>query len=145
MEEMSPSRYDWEGTVFEFICCGQNWYEDDSIGILQFVSLFVLAPSVSGAVQIAFWDMTLPTNIELWLWRASIVSCLVIPILLTLGFYIGYVASKKSFLWRVCMHILILAYILCRIYMLVENFLSLRALPSSAFDTVPWLSFVPHI
>ena len=146
MYQTSPSMYErWEGTVVEFICCGKNWYGDDPIGIREFVSLFVLAPAVFGAVQIAFWNITLPTNIELWLWRASIVSCLVIPILLTPGFYIGYSASKKSFLWGACMHILILAYIPCRIYMLVENFLSLRALPSSAFDTVQWSSFVPHI
>lgn len=146
MHETSPSPYEpWERTPFEFICNGQSWYGDDEIGYRKFVSLFLFGPSVFGVVHIAFWDITLPTNIELWLWRASIISCLVIPILLTLVFYVGHDASKKRFLWGVCMHSLILAYILCRIYMLVENFVSLRALPSSAFDTVHWLSFVPHI
>lgn len=146
MAQMSPSSsYDWEGNVLEFICCGKTWCGDDATETLQFVALFVLAPSVFGAVQIAFWNITLPTTIELWLWRASIVTCLIIPIQLTLGFYMGHDASKKGYLRRACMHILILAYILCRMYMLVENFASLRTLPSSAFVTAPWLSFVPHI
>ena len=91
---------------------------------------FVLAPSVFGAVHLASWNIAHPTDIELWLWRGSIVACLVIPILFASVVYLRDAVVYRS----ACMHILVLAY-----------FLSLRVLPSSVFDTVKWSSFVPHI
>ncbi len=36
-------------------------------------------------------------------------------------------------------------YVLARVFMIVEVFLSLRALPRSAFESVQWSSFIPHI
>ena len=65
----------------------------------------------------------------------------VIPILFA---SVVYLRDAVVYL-KACMHILVLAYILVRIYMVVEDFFSLRALPSSVFRTVKWSSFVPHI
>ena len=147
MDKMSPSKYGVrEGTMFEFICSGQHWiHENELIGMWKYALLFVLAPSVFGAVHIASWDIPHPTDIELWLWRGSIVACLVIPILFALVVYLQATVILNHGLSVACMHILVLVYILVRTYMLVEDFLSLRALPSSVFDTVKWSSFVPHI
>lgn len=36
------------------------------------------------------------------------------------------------------------AYTVCRVYILVEDIIGLRALPASAFQTVNWTSFWPH-
>ena len=36
-------------------------------------------------------------------------------------------------------------YIIVRAYMIVEVFLSLRALPPSAFQSVQWSSLIPHV
>lgn len=146
MDKMEPSKYGvWEGTMFEFICSGQHWIHQGELGIWQCTLLFVLAPSVFGAVHLASWDIPHPTDIELWLWRGSIVACLVIPILFALVVYLQATVILNHGLSVACMHILVLAYILVRIYMLVEDFLSLRALPSSVYDTVKWSSLVPHI
>lgn len=147
MKEMSSSMYGVrEGTISEFICSGRHWiHRDELTGIWKCALLFVLAPSVFGAVHIASWDIAHPTVIELWLWRVSIVACLIIPILFAFVVYLRDAVILNDSLSVACMHILILAYILVRIYMLVENFLSLRALPSSVFDAVKWSSFVPHI
>ena len=35
-------------------------------------------------------------------------------------------------------------YTLARTYIVVEVFVSLRSLPSGAFDSVQWSSFIPH-
>lgn len=42
------------------------------------------------------------------------------------------------------MHILVLAYLLARAYILVEDFLELRSLPASAYQTVEWGQVIPH-
>ncbi len=132
MDEMSPSMYGvCEGTILEFICSGRHWiHEGELIGKWKYALLFVLAPSVFGAVHLASWNIAHPTDIELWLWRGSIVACLVIPILFASVVYLRDAVVYRS----ACMHILVLAY-----------FLSLRVLPSSVFNTVKWSSFVPHI
>lgn len=36
-------------------------------------------------------------------------------------------------------------YCLCRAYILVEDIIGLRKLPSSAFQTVDWSKYIPHI
>jgi hypothetical protein len=40
--------------------------------------------------------------------------------------------------------ILCFLYTFSRLYILVEDFIGLRELPSSAFDTVKWSGFLPH-
>ena len=147
MKEMSASMYeDRKGTKWEFICSGRYWmYEKELIEIWKFALLFVLAPSAFGAVHLAFLDMAYPTDVELWLWRVSTVACLVIPILFAFVVYLQDIVILNHRLSVACMHILLLAYLLVRKYMLVDDFLSLRALPSSVFDTVKWSSFIPHI
>ena len=147
MKEMSQSVYEGcKGTLKETPCSGRAWIDQNGLkGIWRYSLLFVLAPFVFGAVYIVFWDITLPTAIELWLLQASGVGCMVIPVLIAILVYLPDATILNVRPSVVCVHILLLAYILFRIYTLVEGFLSLRALPSSAFDTVKWLSFVPHI
>lgn len=36
-------------------------------------------------------------------------------------------------------------YVILRFYMIVDVFLSLQALPVSAYEPVRWSNFVPHI
>lgn len=36
-------------------------------------------------------------------------------------------------------------YLTFRIFIFVEDFIGLRALPPSAFETVEWTKFIPHI
>jgi len=36
-------------------------------------------------------------------------------------------------------------YVLARLYLLAEVFLSLRSLPAGCYDTVDWLRLWPHV
>lgn len=36
-------------------------------------------------------------------------------------------------------------YCLARLYILVEDLMGLRSLPKSAFDTVEWSKYIPHL
>jgi hypothetical protein len=53
--------------------------------------------------------------------------------------------------WKIPMHILVPCilfggiYTLSRAYMLVEDVMALRSLPSSAYETVDWSSVIPHL
>lgn len=40
--------------------------------------------------------------------------------------------------------VLCAVYCVCRAYILVEDFIGLRSLPGSAFQTVEWSDYVPH-
>ena len=56
------------------------------------------------------------------------------------------VASLLSRWIAVLLHLpVFLIYGLARSYIIVEGFVSLRALPKTAFESVNWSDFVPHV
>ena len=81
------------------------------------------------------------------MWRASSIYCLVAGVffgMLLYSFDGDYLESVKNFsVWY--LQFLAAVYVIIRVYMIAEVFLSLRALPRSAFESVQWSSFLPHI
>ncbi|CAD6578262.1 MAG: hypothetical protein ASARMPRED_008660 [Alectoria sarmentosa] len=146
---------------------------DDSIGnwatgnLLRDMSGFVMgmvvwfASMAYGGVHAAAWNGHFPSSIEMWLWRASsicIAGSGLLWILINMlartfkGFktYWGKVESLRAHwtslvglgsLATLCG----LAYLLARIYLVVEAFMSLRKLPAAAFETLQWTQLVPHL
>ena len=53
--------------------------------------------------------------------------------------------------WRASLRLMVvyeltwLIYLFARLYIIVEDFVSLRAMPDSAFDSVNWSLYIPHI
>ena len=143
-----------EEHLFDYIWAGQLWtrrtYFDDDI--LLFV-LMLLCPAVFGAIHVASWNIKLLSNVEQWLWRASALYCLAPGVLLYLYTLVKDWCEKRSWMSESkatvldasAMFVIVLFYIIARIFMIVEVFLSLRALPASAYESVQWSSFVPHI
>ena len=118
-------------------------------------------------IHLAAWHFDFPTLIERILWRTSslvLISSLIFYLLAT-GF--GTVASgwlartlfnnheATTILgvanllpkWvAVLVHLpVFLIYGLARCYIIVEGFVSLRALPKTAYESVNWSNFVPHV
>lgn len=146
---------------------------DDSIGnwatenLLRDMSGFVMgmvvwsASMAYGGVHAAAWNGYFPSRIETWLWRASSIciagsgfTWIVINISarVSKGFkaYWGRVESLRAHwtslvglgsLATLCG----LAYVLARIYLVLESFISLRKLPAGAFETLQWTQLVPHL
>lgn len=139
-----------EGTWKEFLWGGSDWFEPVDKDIPTWhIGLLTLLSTAYGAWYVAAWNITLPSNIELWLWRACALYCL------AFGLYVGLFLtthrpfdhrSQASLILTKYLTALIMAlYITVRVYMGVEILISLRALPHSAYDSVQWSTFVPHI
>jgi len=55
------------------------------------------------------------------------------------------VASLLPYWVAVLLHASFIAiYVIARSYILVEGFIDLRTMPSSAFESVNWWNFLPH-
>ena len=144
------------GGLREFVWAGQHWRSNNghivntNEKIEDFLNfgLIALISSIYGAIHIAAWNVTLPTEPELWLWRVCAISCTVIPCLLTVIWVkqSARIAVGIAGYSRVLPIVgLVILYPVIRIYMIVETLISLRALPPSAYDTVQWSSFIPHL
>ncbi|KAK7028217.1 hypothetical protein VNI00_014907 [Paramarasmius palmivorus] len=113
------------------------------IAVYGIAALFV-------AIHCIPWVFQFPTHTEQLLWRISAVAVAVAPI--ASGLLHGYVTKLNdlapgwiqigSFIFAVALSF---AYAIFRITLIVIAFTALRDLPSSAYQTVQWTTFWPHI
>ena len=152
--------YAWEGPM-ELVWAGHNPGSHlDAVSFQWGRKKFSLGPTISalcvalfGAIHFISWNFALLSHAERWLWRASMVFCCTV----------GIIAWQLHFLLRVlwkfnCIRgqklddvdgsILFIAsnlYTFFRLFIIFEVFFSLRALPRSAYQSVQWSNFLPHI
>ncbi|KAK7024468.1 hypothetical protein VNI00_016265 [Paramarasmius palmivorus] len=114
-----------------------------------YIAVYGIA-ALFGAIHCIPWFFQFPTHTEQLLWRISAVAVAVAPV--AMGFLHGYI--KKLFpsapKWvqvtvLIIMPILSFAYAVFRIILLVIAFTALRDLSPSAYQTVQWTTFIPHI
>jgi hypothetical protein len=106
---------------------------------------------VFGAIHFTSWNSEFPSHIELILWRVSCVTVTAVP--LTVTILCGILQTFGDDSWLIIIIIIPvfalpltgLLYIFARIATLVMAFTTLRALPLSAFKTVDWATFIPHL
>lgn len=122
-----------------------------------------IAGALFGAVHFLAWSSTFPSSLEQTLWRAAslgvVLSCglsLAGTLVLclaefiesrvdTIGIALGCVLIVLGTLFPIFSIPVPIVYPLARITLLVLAVASLRSLPHSAFDSVPWVEFIPHI
>ena len=144
--------------------CAGNW---PAAGLFRGVNgLFIgvvlwFASMAYGAVHLAAWNQYFPTPQELFLWRFSALcitgSGLVWSLINMMArmfpainaFWDGVVAFRThrlNYVWigTLC-GICGLAYCFSRVFLVFEAFVSLRKLPSGAFETPDWTQVVPHL
>ncbi|KAI4087061.1 MAG: hypothetical protein LQ344_007065 [Seirophora lacunosa] len=141
-----------------------NWATGN---LLRAMSGFVMgmvvwsASMAYGGVHATAWHGHFPSRVEALLWRASSIciagsgfTWILINMLARIfPFFKAYWKRVETLrahwtslvglgsLASLCG----LAYLLARIFLVVESFISLRKLPASAFDTMEWTQLVPHL
>ncbi len=139
-----------EGTWKEFIWGGNDWFQLMNKYLpIWHIGLLTLLATAYGACYVAAYNITLPSNIELWLWRASALYCL------AFGLYVGLFlttlrpsnnpSTTSLILLKYLTGLIMALYTIVRVYMLMQVLVSLRAQPQSAYESIRWSTFVPHI
>ena len=102
---------------------------------------------VFGGIHCAGWFFNFPSSEEAMLWRVTSAVITGIAFLLPLLFYLIVEAPSESFrgLLFVIVAFAVIAYIVSRLILLVEAFISLRYLTPGMLTLVKWTSFIPHI
>ncbi|KAM3079545.1 hypothetical protein ACMFMG_005964 [Clarireedia jacksonii] len=92
------------------------------------------------SINFAAWNNSFPSETEQLLWRTMSASTCGTMILL----WIGLSIPVKSIRLVVC-SLSTISYCICRIYLMIGVFVSLRSVPEALYQTVPWLSVLPGI
>ena len=142
----------------------RNWPGDDLVRHMQGHLMGVILWTASmayGAVHAAAWYEHFPTEIESWFWRMSAVYIVFSGILWSLLNLMGHFSGSVWWYWydilagheRRPSHVVIYIlcciggtlYIIARVYLVAESFVSLRALPESTYQSPSWVLAIPHL
>ena len=102
-----------------------------------------------GGIHCARWLFNFPSSDEAMLWRVSSVVLTGIPFLIPLLVYLFAAVLPGKFqspgFTIPVFTIILLVYVVSRLLLLVEAFISLRHLTPGMLALVKWISFIPHI
>ncbi|KAF8957007.1 hypothetical protein BDZ97DRAFT_1670563 [Flammula alnicola] len=124
--------------------------EFNDVRIVEMSALLVIA-ILFGSMHLIAWPFTFPSRTEQLLWRISALVITAEPAWLALAFPLErFVESDHRFMWvRWPVYIPLLLglplYVIARIFLLTEAFLSLRAQPAAAYKSIEWTSVIPHL
>ena len=122
--------------------------ENDGGALLGLVFFFPVVGGTFGGIHCAGWFFYFPSSDEAMLWRVSSAvltgSAILFPILISLLHIIFGDAQFDRFGVPI-LSIILLAYVVSRLLLLVEAFISLRHLTPGMLALVKWTSFIPHI
>ena len=123
--------------------------ENDDGVTLGFAILFPIVGLIFGGIHCAGWFFDFPSRDEAMLWRVSSVvltgSAILLPLLaiLLVSIFEDFEFHEKPSI--VVFTTILLVYVVSRLFLLVEAFISLRHLTPGMLALVKWTSFIPHI
>ncbi len=140
-DDIYPSR---TGTlmpwVLPFDSSSSNWIED------AFLPSYLGLPLAYGGVHLCAWNFEFPTAMESLLWK---ISGIIIA-----GIFFAWVAvftivdlllKPEEHLAWIWMVLTIILSIVCRVYIVIEAYISLRAVPIGVYWTPAWIQMIPHV
>ena len=107
--------------------------------------------TVFGGIHCLGWFFIFPSSDEAMLWRVCSVTltgiAFSLPMIVCPFLAILYSPNSFRFKWVACVIIVlaIIVYVVSRLLLLVEAFISLRHLTPGMLALVKWTSFIPHI
>jgi len=113
-----------------------------------YVFLMSVVGVVFGGIHCVGWFFDFPSSDEAILWRVSSAvltgTAFLLPLLL---FLLGRISNNDHLdqFTAAFLAIILLVYVVSRLILLVEAFISLRHLTPGMLALVKWTSFVPHI
>ncbi|KIJ07828.1 hypothetical protein PAXINDRAFT_102789 [Paxillus involutus ATCC 200175] len=118
----------------------------------------VLALSLSwvifGALHLVAWDFQFPNQLEKMMWRFASLTLIITGVLSPLTLISSRLLSPRVLPRSVARFDPLASYILfllgyfawcARLGLLILTFTSLRDLPASAYETVSWTTYIPHL
>lgn len=126
------------------------------------IALIVMLPiigSLFGGIHCVGWFFSLPTRVELLIWRFSAIYIAGLPIVVQVcGIYFATgLDERRTRLNRVLLPVVHLTvsvlvgiiglplYVIARFLLLAESLATLRELAPRTYAIVSWTSFIPHI
>ena len=130
--------------------------EPAEIELTDAVAQFCCMPVVGvvfGGIHCAGWFFDFPSSAEAMLWRVSSVVLTGIAFLFPLLSLFVVVlfgdsisrTDRSSYFTSSFLSIFLLGYVVSRLLLIVEAFISLRHLTPGMLALVKWTSFIPHI
>ena len=112
--------------------------------------VFCFASSSFGSLHLMAWHATFPSLIEKLLWRSSAVYVAGSGIFVACCLLAIHISSKPSAVFTSIVTVGMLTsapalYVGARLFLLLEAFISLRALPMQAYQTPEWTLSIPHL
>ena len=121
-------------------------------GIIAFLFCMPFVGGVFGGIHCAGWYFDFPSSAEAMLWRVS--SAVLTGVAFLFPIFVAFVVflsriinsdSHKNYFAATVYLIIVLVYVVSRLLLLVEAFISLRHLTPGMLALVTWTSFIPHI
>ena len=113
------------------------------------VAPFICLPVVGGVfggIHCVGWFFDFPSSAEAMLWRVSSAVLTGIAFLSPIIFVVlAFLGEAHNYFGVVVSAIIILVYVVSRLLLIVEAFISLRHLTPGMLALVKWTSFIPHM
>ena len=116
---------------------------------VSMISGAILVAMAFGGIHCAAWSFQFPSHEEQLLWKISSISITGVPLAMVGITIVSDIDSAHKNLFNIIIQaagiLIILLYPLSRILLLVLSLTTLRSLPPSAYQTVQWTTFLPHV
>ena len=120
--------------------------ESMSDGDVAIVFCMPVVGAVFGGIHCVGWFFDFPSSAEAMLWRVSSAVLTGIAFLSPIIFvFLGLLFETREYFVGAVSTIIILVYVVSRLLLIVEAFISLRHLTPGILALVKWTSFLPHI
>ena len=124
------------------------WFTDkeDLDGMAWIIIILLIAP-LFGAIHCLAWNAPFPTSKEALAWRICAVVTTSVPLFEGAIFFLNDSAWFKNndVLPVIVVSIPLFLYAIARITLITLAFMSLRALPADAFQTIAWTNYIPNL